>query len=88
MEILVDTVFLLVDVVYDILAVARQLPHITDRPVRDEAIKEKVLSMYAQGMITGDIETHIRDIYGIAVSDSTVSRNTNKVLSSVCVHGS
>jgi Transposase and inactivated derivatives len=43
-------------------------------------IEEKILSMYAKGMTTGDIETHIQDIYGIAVSDSTVSRITDKVL--------
>lgn len=43
-------------------------------------IEEKIISMYAKGMTTGDIETHIRDIYGIEVSDSTVSRITDKVL--------
>ena len=31
-------------------------------------------------MTTGDIEAHIRDIYGISVSDSTVSRITDKIL--------
>ena len=31
-------------------------------------------------MSTGDIEAHIRDIYGLAVSDTTVSRITDKVL--------
>ena len=31
-------------------------------------------------MSTGDIETHIRDIYGIEVSDTTVSRVTDKIL--------
>lgn len=36
--------------------------------------------MYAKGMTTGDIETHIRDIYGIEVSDTTVSRITDKIL--------
>jgi len=43
-------------------------------------IEEKILSMYAKGMTTGDIETHIQDIYGIEVSDSTVSRITDKIL--------
>ena len=43
-------------------------------------VEEKVLSMYAKGMTTGDIEAHIRDIYGIAVSDTTVSRITDKIL--------
>ena len=43
-------------------------------------IEEKILSMYAKGMTTGDIESHIRDIYGIEVSDTTVSRVTDKIL--------
>lgn len=38
------------------------------------------VSMYAKGMTTSDIETHIRDIYGIEVSDTTVSRVTDKIL--------
>ena len=42
-------------------------------------IEEKILSMYAKGMTTGDIEAHIRDIYGIEVSDTTVSRITDKI---------
>ena len=43
-------------------------------------VEEKILSMYAKGMTTSDIEAHIRDIYGIEVSDSTVSRVTDKIL--------
>lgn len=43
-------------------------------------IEEKILSMYAKGMTTSDIEYHIRDIYGISVSDSTISRVTDKIL--------
>ena len=43
-------------------------------------IEEKILSMYAKGMTTSDIECHIRDIYGIEVSDTTVSRITDKIL--------
>lgn len=43
-------------------------------------IEEKILSMYAKGMTAGDIEAHIQDIYGISVSDSTVSRITDKIL--------
>ena len=42
-------------------------------------IEEKILSMYAKGMSTGDIEAHIRDIYGLDVSDTTVSRITDKI---------
>lgn len=43
-------------------------------------IEEKILSMYAKGMSTADIEAHIRDIYGLSMSDSTISRVTDKIL--------
>lgn len=43
-------------------------------------IEEKILSMYAKGMTTSDIETHIHDIYGLDVSDTTISRITDKIL--------
>ena len=36
--------------------------------------------IYAKGMSTSDIADHIRDIYGLSVSDSTVSRITDKIL--------
>ena len=43
-------------------------------------MESKIISMYAKGMSTSDIEAHIRDIYGLNVSDSTVSRITDKIL--------
>lgn len=43
-------------------------------------VEEKNLSIYAKGMTIGDIETHIRGIYGLEVSDTTVSRFTDKIL--------
>ena len=43
-------------------------------------IEEKIISMYAKGMTTSDIEFHVRDIYGIEISDTTVSRITDKIL--------
>ena len=43
-------------------------------------IEGKILSMYAKGMTTSDIETHIQDIYGLECSDSTISRITDKIL--------
>ena len=45
-----------------------------------QEIEEKILSMYAKGMTTSDIEAHIRDIYGVEVSDTMVSRITDKIL--------
>ena len=43
-------------------------------------IEEKILSMYAKGMTTSDIESHIREIYGLDCSDTTISRVTDKIL--------
>lgn len=43
-------------------------------------MEEKIFSMYAKGMSVSDIEDHIRDIYGLEISDTTVSRITDKVL--------
>ena len=43
-------------------------------------IEEKILFMYVKGMSTSDIGAHIRDIYGVEVSDTTVSRITDKRL--------
>lgn len=45
-----------------------------------EDIEEKIISMYAKGMTTKDIETHIMDIYGLECSDTTISRITDKIL--------
>ena len=43
-------------------------------------VEEQILSMYAKGMTTGDIEAHLNDVYGLDVSDSTVSRVTDRIM--------
>ena len=43
-------------------------------------MEEKIISMYAKGMTTNDIESHMRYLYGIDISDSTISRITDKIL--------
>ena len=43
-------------------------------------LEDKIISMYAKGMTTSDIEDHISDLYGLEISDSTVSRITDKIL--------
>ena len=43
-------------------------------------IEGKIVSMYAKGMTTSDIQYHIKDIYGMDISDTTVSRITDKIL--------
>jgi transposase-like protein len=43
-------------------------------------VEEKILSMYAKGMTVSDIERHVREIYGLDCSESTISRITDKIL--------
>ena len=43
-------------------------------------IEEKILSMYAKGMATWDIEAHILEIYGLSVSDSNCHDTQNGAL--------
>jgi len=43
-------------------------------------LEEKVVAMYAKGMTTRDIEDHLRDMYGVEASASTISTITNKVM--------
>lgn len=43
-------------------------------------LEDKIISMYAKGMTTSDIEDHISDLYDLEVFDSTVSRITDKIL--------
>jgi transposase, mutator family len=43
-------------------------------------MEEKIISTYAKGMTTADIESHMRDPYDIEISDSTISRITDKIL--------
>lgn len=43
-------------------------------------LEEQIIAMYAKGMSTRDIEDHMRDIYGIDVSPTMVSRITDKIL--------
>lgn len=43
-------------------------------------MEEKIISMYAKGMTTSDIESHMREMYDMNISDSTISRVTDKIL--------
>lgn len=46
-------------------------------------IENQIISMYAKGMTTRDISTHIREIYGFGMSESMVSKITNKILPTI-----
>ena len=43
-------------------------------------IENKIISMYAKGMTTADMEDHLKEMYGIEISDSTISRITDRIL--------
>ena len=50
------------------------------RQRRLNGVDEIVLSLYANGLTTGEISAHFAQIYGASVSKETVSRITDKVL--------
>jgi transposase-like protein len=43
-------------------------------------IEDKIISMYAKGMTTRDIQSHIHEIYGLDISPTLVSNITDKIL--------
>ena len=43
-------------------------------------IEDQVLSMYAKGMTTRDISTHLRDVYGVEASAEMISHMTDRIL--------
>ncbi len=50
------------------------------RQRRLSGVDEIVLSLYANGLTTGEISAHFAQIYGASVSKETISRITDKVL--------
>jgi putative transposase len=42
-------------------------------------VEEKIISMYAKGMTTRDINEHMQEIYGVSISSDMVSSITDKV---------
>ena len=43
-------------------------------------IEDKIISMYAKGMTTRDIQTHITELYGIDMSPTLISNITSKII--------
>lgn len=41
---------------------------------------EKIISMYAKGMTTRDIQEHVKDFYGVDISPTFVSNVTDKII--------
>jgi transposase-like protein len=46
-------------------------------------IENQIISMYAKGMTTRDISSHIKEIYGFGLSESMVTKITNKILPTI-----
>ena len=46
-------------------------------------IENQIISMYGRGMTTRDISSHIEEIYGFGLSESMVSKITNKILPTI-----
>ncbi|MBT2756959.1 IS256 family transposase [Mesobacillus foraminis] len=46
-------------------------------------LEEQIIALYSKGMSTRDIEDHMKDIYGVNVSPSLVSKVTDKILPQV-----
>ena len=48
-------------------------------------IEDQVLSMYAKGMTTRDISSHLKDVYGVDASAEMISHMTCLLYTSRCV---
>lgn len=44
---------------------------------------DKIVSMYARGMTTGEIKAHLAEIYGVSVSRDFISRVTDQVMDDI-----
>ena len=50
---------------------------------RFDGFDDKIISMYARGMTTRDIQAHLQDIYGVEVSPDLISNVTDSVINEV-----
>jgi len=57
--------------------------HLLSEQQMNNQLEEKIISLYAKGISTRDIQDTLDDLYGITVSPATVSKITDKVWSLV-----
>lgn len=56
-------------------------PMVVKKRQRDiSGMEDKIIAMYARGMTTRDIQSHVKEIYGYEISPETISTITDKVL--------
>lgn len=46
-------------------------------------LEDKILGLYGLGMSYDDIETHVREMYGIEVSDGTINKITDRIIPAI-----
>ena len=47
-------------------------------------LEDKIISMYAKGMTTRDIQDHVEEIYGLQISPTAVSNITDNIIGHIC----
>jgi putative transposase len=57
-------------------------PKISEKPRTDE-IEQKILAMYSKGMSQRDIEDNLREIYGVEIPQTLISKISDKILPEV-----
>ena len=45
-----------------------------------DGLEDHIISLYTYGMSTRDIESHMKEIYGLSFSESTISNITDKII--------
>lgn len=48
-----------------------------------DKLEEAIISMYSRGMTTSDICDHVKELYGVDVSEGTISNVTNRIIEQV-----
>jgi putative transposase len=48
-----------------------------------DKLEESIISLYSRGMTTSDISEHVKVLYGVDVSEGTVSNVTNRIIEHV-----
>ena len=48
-----------------------------------DQLEEAVIGMYSRGMTTSDITEQIKQVYGVDVSEGTISNVTNRIIEHV-----
>lgn len=60
-------------------------PRIVPKHARSfDGFDDQILALYAGGMTTRDIQRHLRDLYGVDVSDGLISQVTTSIQDDVC----